>query len=112
MHATRLGLLGSLVGFVIGARANQIAQMIIATAIAFAIFVLGKSLEGVVERRLGLLGGFLIVLVCGPMGSSFQGSMQSIARYFTLFLMAIVGLIVGNIAEESFFASTDDEESE
>lgn len=110
MHATRLGLVGSLVGFIIGARANQIAQLIIATAIAFAIFVLGKSLEGVVERRLGLLGGFLIVLVCGPMGSSFQGSMQSIARYFTLFLMAIIGLIVGNMAEESFITSDESDE--
>jgi len=110
VHATRLGLVGSLVGFIIGARANQIAQLIIATAIAFAIFVLGKSLEGVVERRLGLLGGFLIVLVCGPMGSSFQGSMQSIARYFTLFLMAIIGLIVGNMAEESFITSDESDE--
>ena len=110
MHATRLGLVGSLVGFIVGARANQIAQLIIATAIAFAIFVLGKSLEGVVERRLGLLGGFLIVLVCGPMGSSFQGSMQSIARYFTLFLMAIIGLIVGNMAEESFITSEESDE--
>ena len=110
MHATRLGLVGSLVGFIVGARANQIAQLIIATAIAFAIFVLGKSLEGVVERRLGLLGGFLIVLVCGPMGSSFQGSMQSIARYFTLFLMAIIGLIVGNMAEESFITSDESDE--
>lgn len=110
MHATRLGLVGSLIGFIIGARANQIAQLIIATAIAFAIFVLGKSLEGVVERRLGLLGGFLIVLVCGPMGSSFQGSMQNIARYFTLFLMAIIGLIVGNMAEESFVANDESDE--
>lgn len=110
MHATRLGLVGSLVGFIVGARANQIAQLIIATAIAFAIFVLGKSLEGVVERRLGLLGGFLIVLVCGPMGSSFQGSMQSIARYFTLFLMAIIGLIIGNMAEESFITSDESDE--
>lgn len=99
MYASKYTISGAVVGFFAGIYGGSVVRIIIALAVAFLFWMLSRAVEHAFESRIGIAGGFLIVILSSPFFSSLSSAAAGLIKFFSVFVLTLLGFFGGQLYE-------------
>jgi hypothetical protein len=99
MQASKYTISGAVGGFFAGIYGGSLVRIIIALGVAFLFWLLTRAVEHAFESRIGIGGGFLVVILSTPFFSSLSSVASGILKFFAVFVLTALGFFAGQLYE-------------
>jgi hypothetical protein len=99
MYASKYTISGAVGGFFAGIYGGSLVRIIIAIGVAFLFWFLTRAVEHAFESRIGLAGGFVVVILSTPLFSSLSSAASGILKFFAVFVLTVLGFFAGQLYE-------------
>jgi hypothetical protein len=107
MYASKYTISGAVGGFVAGIFGGKLIHIAAALAVAFLFWLLNRAVEHAFESRIGISGGFLVVVLSSPFFSSLSSAATGILKFFSVFVLTLLGFFVGQFFENRTLIEDD-----